>query len=189
MYQWLDATGKQTTRKQTDVIAHNYILGNYHSSMPVDNDDGSAYFDTHHNVLLSSSYGAAWGGSSLKSDFGGHDNSHHHNLDLFFHQGFSIVDALPGHADAYHSNILYQMVDGDYGTGQQCVGDSSHGATIVFNNTIYSPTGTITECGVSLAAWQAQGHDAGTTAQVWPDDGIILDTARQLLGLSVPLDT
>ena len=44
VYVWLDEKGKPTTRKQTDVIMHNFILGNYHSSMALDNDDGSAYF-------------------------------------------------------------------------------------------------------------------------------------------------
>ena len=37
----------------------------------IDNDDGSAFFDTHHNVLWSASSAAAYGGNSLKSDFGG----------------------------------------------------------------------------------------------------------------------
>lgn len=31
-----------------------------------------AFYDTHHNVLWSASSGAAYGGNSLKSDFGGH---------------------------------------------------------------------------------------------------------------------
>ena len=39
--------------------------------MAIDNDDGSAFYDTHHNVLWSASSGAAYGGNSLKSDFGG----------------------------------------------------------------------------------------------------------------------
>ena len=134
-------------------------------------------------MLISASYGAAYGGASLKSDFGGHDNAHHHNLDVFFNQGFNIVDALPGHADAYHSNVLYMMQDGAYGTGQQCAGDATHGATIVYNNTIYSPTGAITECGMPLAEWQELGNDAGTTAQAWPQDQVVLGAARQLLGV------
>jgi hypothetical protein len=45
--------------------------------MAIDNDDGSAYYDTHHNVFISASIGAAYGGNSLKSDFGGHSNCKH----------------------------------------------------------------------------------------------------------------
>jgi hypothetical protein len=54
----------------------------------------SAYFDTHHNVLVYKAIGAAYGGASLKSDFGGHSNHHHHNIDLFFSRGFSICSQL-----------------------------------------------------------------------------------------------
>jgi hypothetical protein len=104
-------------------------------SMAVDNDDGSAYYNTHHNVMIYAASDAAYGGNrcvgqratrvgcgmavcrltpyhrdwhcvaafvtrSLKSDFGGHDNFHSFNLDLFFGKGFGIDDALEGHADA-----------------------------------------------------------------------------------------
>lgn len=89
-------TGQPTVFKQNDTIAYNWILANYHSSMAIDNDDGSAYYDTHHNVFISASAGAAYGGNSLKSDFGGHSNFHHDNLDLFWSQGFGIVQALEG---------------------------------------------------------------------------------------------
>lgn len=65
------ADGKPTLLKQNDTISYNWILANYHSSMAIDNDDGSAFYDTHHNVLISASSGAAYGGNSLKSDFGG----------------------------------------------------------------------------------------------------------------------
>lgn len=42
---------------------------------------------------------AAYGGNSLKSDFGGHSNFHHGNLDLFFGKGFGISGQLAGYAD------------------------------------------------------------------------------------------
>ena len=58
----------------------------------------SAYFDTHHNVLVYKAIDAAWGGASLKSDFGGHSNRHHHNIDLFFSRGFSICTQLQASA-------------------------------------------------------------------------------------------
>ena len=50
----------------------------------------SGYFDTHHNVFVYKAIDAAWGGASLKSDFGGRSNHHHHSIDLFFSKGFSI---------------------------------------------------------------------------------------------------
>ena len=37
------------------------------SKFSVDNDDGSSFYYTHDNVLISASAGAAYGGNSLKS--------------------------------------------------------------------------------------------------------------------------
>ena len=50
-------------------------------------------------VQVYKSSSAAYGGNSLKSDFGGHSNYHHDNLDLFYGTGFGIVSQLPGYAD------------------------------------------------------------------------------------------
>jgi len=80
VYWWDGPDGQPTHWKANDTISYNFILANYHSSMAIDNDDGSAFYDTHHNVLWSASSAAAYGGNSLKSDFGGHANVHHHNL-------------------------------------------------------------------------------------------------------------
>merc|ERR1712194_882624 len=98
------------------------------------------------------------GGSSLKSDFGGHSNFHHHNLDLFWGKGFQITPQLDGFEDGYYDNSLWLMNDGDFGRGA-C---TTPGKTVVHDNTIWSPTGNVTECGSSLADWQKKGNDVGT---------------------------
>jgi hypothetical protein len=53
------------------------------------------------------------------------------------------------------------------------------------DNTIWTAPGSkgITECGSSLQQWQAQGGDPGTTVAAWPADSVVLDLAKQLLGL------
>ena len=94
--------------------------------------------------------------------------------------GFGICPQLAGYEEGYYNNSLYQGKDGAYGSGQTC---SGAGKTIVGNNTIWTPTGTVTECGGSLAAWQAQGNDIGTTASKYPDDSVIIAAARALLGV------
>lgn len=58
-------------------VSRNLIVANYNAGWAVDNDDGSSYWKTTENVLA---YGHAGG---LKSDFGGHDLQHRHNLYLF----------------------------------------------------------------------------------------------------------
>ena len=122
----------------------------------------------------------AYGGNSLKTDFGGHANYHHDNLDLFWSSGFGICPALPAYEDGYYRNTLYLAKDGNYGGGQNC----NPGGTAVYGNTIWSPTGAITECGKTLAEYQAAGGDPGTTAAAYPDDSVVLGVAKALLSIN-----
>ncbi len=78
-----------------------------------------------------------------------------------------------------YDNYLYQAKDGNYGGGQDC----SPGGTTVGGNTVWTPTGSVTECGKSLAAYQATGGDPGTTAAAYPADSVVLGIAKQLMGL------
>ena len=43
--------------------------------------------------------------------------------------------------------------------------------------------GKVTECGKSLADWQAAGNDPGTTASTFPDDEALIAMIRQLLSI------
>merc|ERR1711937_550021 len=54
-------------------IHHNFFVDNYSPQEDVDNDDGSAFYHTHHNFLV-------YGGQGMKNDFGGHDNHHFNNV-------------------------------------------------------------------------------------------------------------
>jgi hypothetical protein len=95
--------------------------------------------------------------------------------------GFGINGQVEGNEDGYYSNMLYMMKDGNYGSGQTC---SGAGMTAVFNNTVWSPTGTVSECGMTLSQWQAKGGDPGTVATPFPADDVVLTNARALLGVS-----
>ncbi len=55
-------------------------------------------------------------------------------------------------AQFYNNKVILQR-DGNYGNGA-CSGS---GMTTVYGNQVFSPTGAITECGMSLAEWQAKG--------------------------------
>jgi hypothetical protein len=116
-----------------------------------------------------------------KNDFGGHDNHAHDNVYAYVGQGFGICGQLAGHVDFFVNNIVVQDNDGNYANGA-CSGD---GKTVVGNNTIYTPTGRVTECGTSLAQWQAQGNDPGTTNHSYADltDAMLLGYARNVLGM------
>lgn len=73
--------------------------------------------------------------------------------------------------------------DGNYGDGQQCTTTANADATIVHNNKVFTPTGAVRECGMTLAAWQAAGNDPGTVAAPWPADDGLLTVAKAALGL------
>ena len=41
----------------------------------------------------------------------------------------------------------------------------------------------VTECGMTLAEWQAKGNDKGTTAAPLPSDDYLIALSKQLLGM------
>ena len=89
---------------------------------------------------------------------------------------------LPGHEQQLTGNICVINHDGDYGL-PIC---KQPGMSIMGNNTVFTPTGNVTECGTSLAHWQAAGNDQGTTAHAYTDGdlpGLLISAARaRLLG-------
>jgi hypothetical protein len=84
---------------------------------------------------------------------------------------------LEGHQPQFYDNQVILNADGDY-TKPVC---SGVGTTVIYNNTVYSPTGAITECGTTLAQWQAQGNDLGTVATTYPSVDEIIASARAKL--------
>ena len=147
------------------------------SQEAIDNDDGSNYYKTSGNFL-------AYSGNGMKNDYGGHDNWHFNNIYAYVGQGFAVVPQLPGHADYFFENTVVMTKDGDYGPAQVCGDIPGFAAkTVVHDNHIYTPNGNVTECGMSLAEWQAKGNDPGTTASKWPEDSELIEMIQQLLDI------
>ena len=158
--------------KDFDYISSNFVIANYNSQEAIDNDDGSNYYKTSGNFF-------AYSGNGMKNDFGGHDNWHFNNIYAYVGQGFRINTQFPGHEDYFFNNTVVMTKDGDYGN-PNC---KDPGKTVVHGNHIYTPSGKVTECGMSLADWQAQGNDPGTMASTWPDDGVLVEMIQQLLNI------
>merc|ERR1712076_312276 len=59
--------GTPSMRMAWREIHHNFLLDNYSPQEGVDNDDGSAYYHTHHNFMV-------YGHQGMKNDFGGHED-------------------------------------------------------------------------------------------------------------------
>ena len=120
-----DLRGYTSTRQLTDEVAGNVVLANYNSMAALDTDDGSAYFDVHHNLFSYAPF-------ALKSDIGGHGKSFHDNV-LFIENLFGQWNCGPfglwffltqpqvdGAQDAFTDNHLVQIGDGVYAAGQLC---------------------------------------------------------------------
>jgi hypothetical protein len=59
------------------------------------------------------------------------------------------------------------------------------GLTVVYNNTVYTQSGQVVECGLNLTDWQRLSvyNDPGSTVGVTPDDDTLIAAARAVLGL------
>lgn len=171
---------------------------NYNSQEAVDNDDGSQYYDTHDNFFSYSGRGMKVRGGllvrcehrspdaarGLQSDFSGHDQNVHGNVYGYIGLAFHICEQLPGHEDRFYNNSVVITIDGgDYGQGQTCHGSSTEGKTFLANNSIYTPSGSVSECGMPLSKWQAQGNDPGTTVAAWPSPAEILEWGKAKIGM------
>merc|ERR1712130_1093443 len=153
--------------KQWDNIHHNFFIANYHSQEAVDNDDGSAYYNTHDNFF-------SYSGRGMKNDFGGHDNHHHDNIYAFIGEGMSLSGQSKGHEDYFYNNKVI-MNTGNASLGKYaCVGDA---ITVVYNNSLFTPDGKATECGKPAPI------TPHTTVAKWPTADQIIMWARQKLDI------
>ena len=161
--------------KAYDNIQNNFMIANYNSQEAIDNDDGSCYYETHHNFF-------AYSGNGMKNDFGGHDNHHHNNIYAWVDSGFLVSDQRAGHVDKFYNNTIVLNKDVMYGVGS-CFGPTK---VVVHDNRVYSPTGNVLECTMPLAQWQKGGNDPGTTAAPYPSDDVLIDAIKSVLDIRVP---
>mmetsp|Transcript_4055 Transcript_4055/g.6173 ORF Transcript_4055/g.6173 Transcript_4055/m.6173 type:complete len:357 (-) Transcript_4055:62-1132(-) len=162
-------TGQPSMQMQWREIHHNFFIDNYSQQENVDNDDGSGYYYTHDNFLV-------YGRQGMKNDFGGHDNHHYNNIYAYVDHGLGICEQLDGHEDYFYGNKV--VMTGTKVGSFACTGT---GRPVIYNNEYYTTTGNVTECGMPLAAWQAQGNDHGSKVKSLPADGMVIQWARFLL--------
>merc|ERR1712232_1523237 len=165
-------TGKPSMQMEWRELHHNFFIDNYSPQEGVDNDDGSSYYHTHDNFLV-------YGHQGLKSDFGGHDNRHQDNILAYSERAlWTTVGPLKGHENWFVGNKVF-MTQFDIGH-LKCEGV---GGTVLHDNEYYTSNGTVFECGMPLAEWQAAGNDVGSVAKTLPSDDVIIGLAREKLGV------
>merc|ERR1719473_2374291 len=145
-------TGKPSMYMAWREIHHNFFIDNYSPQEDVDNDDGSAYYHTHHNFLV-------YGGQGMKNDFGGHDNQHFNNVYAYVGRGLGVCSTIAGHEDYYYGN--YVVLTGD--SVGSCLDDRMH------DNKYFTPSGSIKS--------GCNGY-GGTVAKTPSDDAIIAEAKK-----------
>ncbi len=162
-------TGEPSMIMKHREIHHNFFIDNYSPQENVDNDDGSAYYHTHHNFLV-------YGANGEKSDFGGHDNYQYNNVYAYVGQGLSLMPQIKGFNNQFYNNKAIFT-----GTNVGTFGCSGDGKTIVHNNNYYTKSGNVTECGKSLEEWQKAGNDPGSNVAPYPTNEKIIEWGMELL--------
>jgi len=163
-------TGEPSMLSAWRELHHNFFIDNYSPQENIDNDDGSAYYKSHHNFLV-------YGGNGMKNDFGGHDNHHYANVYAYVGQALGVDGTLFGHEDVFREN---RVVLTSHNVGSpQCREPRTH----MSSNQYFTPDGTALECSKSLSDAQLAGMDNASTVARIPPDSTILNWGRDLLGI------
>jgi len=164
-------TGKPDMIMQWREIHHNFFIDNYSPQENVDNDDGSCFYHTHDNFLV-------YGGNGMKNDFGGHDNHHYDNIYAYAGQALGVCETLQGHEDYFYGNKA--VLTGTNVGGPQCNDPTK---TVMHDNSYYTSTGDIQECGKSLGDLIKAGGEKGSMVAKIPADDVIIGWAKEKLGM------
>lgn len=181
-----------------DEIAYNFMVaGGGANSGALDHDDGSSFYEDHHNFQV-------YGGH--KSNFDGHAKRSVSNLMAFplvyLPQCMRIFPALPlpsadgFFAEAFVNNtcILADAGDSylDLGAANCTAGPGLSAQIVLANNSIYAPpsSAAVVKCGgqvLTFQEWLATGSETGSTlGGDVPSTPQIIAWARALLNITAP---
>lgn len=109
------------------------------------------------------------------AQFGGHNKAVLADLDAYVGGCFQ-------HGNNMNfTNATCILNDKDSGYASDCGLDFGQH---VYGNKVYTSSGDASVCGTTLSKWVAEGHDPGTTVGKWPSDQVVIDAARQMLGMT-----
>ncbi len=188
LFPWPNGTTSPGIKAQYDELAYNFIVaGGGANGGSFDHDDGSSFYNDHHNFEV-------YGGH--KSDFDGHAKRSMNNVHAYSNVYgakcvgiMNLPHAAPNDffAEAYSGNKCILAADAGYLDMGSCTPDATLANRMILgNNTIYTPNAAPTvSCGktYSFKDWVALGLDVGTTAATLPDAATIIGWARETLGM------
>ena len=170
-------TGTPSLYMKLREIHHNFFIDNYSPQEAIDNDDGSAYYHSHHNFLI-------YGQRGLKNDFGGHDNYHYNNLYAYTDTAFTSNNQAAGFSDAFYNNKA--IINSNILAGPDC-DPIAEGGTIMYNNQYYINSqydpNQMMICGTTLSNFQKNNPSrcVNSTILVHPNDQQIIQWSKDLL--------
>jgi len=170
-------------------IHHNFIVSNYDGFKGIDNDDGSSYYQMHHNFQV--------GGWMHKSNYGGHSKDTYGSIGIDVTLGMrTVMSQFPGYVDSFLNNtLIFKSGNGIYyievaSDDQRCSG--RHCYQNVGGNKMYtdgnspdvlirvnnSKRGTT----IGFKQWIDLGYDKDTTLETTlPTDAQVVSWVRDLL--------
>uniref|UniRef100_A0A7S2S791 Right handed beta helix domain-containing protein n=1 Tax=Mucochytrium quahogii TaxID=96639 RepID=A0A7S2S791_9STRA len=166
-------------------ISRNFIIANYGGSQGVDNDDGSAWYNIHHNFFY---------GEGLKQDYGGHDSVYDSNLNVVHkYDGQNCVNTwafISNHSHVFSNNKCIVLYTGELGQLSGCQKSKGQEPTILLKNEYYTPDASAwIKCDgkpINLTTLQRAPFNLEKDSSVSkiPEDEVILNWARQNLLMS-----
>lgn len=177
---------KASTEVVESQVRHNFMWNNYHSTWPIDHDDGSCFYHDHDNWLM---YGGA-------KNYLGHSKKNMQNYYIYADLSASaicMVDDSSNAQDTYANNTCIHQTGSVYmwqhyngcGTSHDNLNQS---VEITYNNRFFTADGKIhLRCSGqnwSLPFYQSKGYDLGSTVAKIPSASIVTGWASALFDLA-----
>ena len=183
----------------TSTITRNFLINNYHSTWPLDHDDGSCYYEDTYNYLVYGGY----------KNFLGHSKTVMYNVYVYpdanihtptdgysylskpfcaNHDGASKGDLPSGWDEVWANNtcIIGNPNVYEFGTCNP-TGDLKGLIPLTYNNTFYAPNKDIhIHCGnrdLTLEQFQSMGYDKGSVVNDIVDTETIIEWGKHLLNI------
>ena len=183
----------------TSFITRNFLINNYHSTWPIDHDDGSCYYEDTFNYLVYGGY----------KNFLGHSKTAMYNVYVYpdanihtptdgytyisepfcgTHSGASRDNLPSGWGEVYANNTciignpdIYRFIACDP------EGDNKGLIPLTYNNTFYAPNKAIyilcKSQKLTLEQFQALGYDKGSVVNDIVDTETIIEWGKELLNI------
>ena len=194
------ADGSASLIPAQSYITNNFFICNYHSTWPIDHDDGSCYYTDTYNFLVYGGYKNHLGNSKTVTNNlyvypdavqGYNDDG---KLGKYFYRPFcqnsdgSSITELPSGWDEVWTNNTCVITHSVVYYNDKCnVAHLKGLVPFTANNHFYTADGTVViTCGkekLTLAEYQKLGYDIGSVVDKLPSNEQVISWGKQLLGL------